>query len=237
MSSSEARLAARVAAPRGDAITVFLVDDHTLVREGLRGLLEAQGDFTVVGEAADGREAIGRVRDLDPDVVVMDIAMPRLNGIEATAKLRAVAPRTRVVLLSAHSDDAYVERVVSLGDVGYVLKRSGMGHLFAAIRQVATGGRYFSPPISRRVRARSLEVAAPSDRAVTLTQREMEVLQLVVEGAGNKRAAFELGISVKTIEKHRQSAMRKLDLHDVTALVRYAVTAGIVECHRPDAVE
>lgn len=222
-------------------IRVLVVDDHDVVRSGLVGLLSAQRDFEVVGAIGDGREAVSAVRDAPPDVVVMDIAMPGLNGIDAAIQMRNAAPTTRVVLFSAHGDDAYLERILALGEIGYVLKRSNLTHLFQAVREAVAGRTYFSPVLRRRAKD-AIELNGRPHRGSptqlsALSGREREVLQMIAEGSGNKRAALCLGISVKTIEKHRQSVMRKLDLHDVTALVRFAVSTGVVECVHPDSVD
>lgn len=213
--------------------TVLLVEDHEVVREGLRALLDAEADLSVVGEAADGHEAVALARALHPDVVVMDIAMPRLNGLEATRQILAAAPATRVLILSAHSDDEYVERAVELGAVGYVLKQSSLADLAHAIREARVGALYVSPSIAERVRGHGAKPSArshPPTKMPRLTVRESEVLQRIVEGKANKETARELGISVKTVEKHRQSLMTKLDIHDVAGLTHYAISRGVVVC-------
>ncbi len=225
-------------------ISVLLVDDHTLIRQGLRVLLEAEDDIVVVGEAQDGRRAVAMVAKLRPAVVVMDIAMPQLNGLEATRQVLEVAPETRVLILSAHSDEEYVERVTGLGAAGYVLKQSSLEDLAMAIRAAAEGKTYVSPSVLERQRHRTVgtvgvvggvvggavggAVNAPTT-AARLTSRETEVLQLVAEGKANKQTAAELGISIKTVEKHRQSLMTKLDIHDVAGLTRYAIAIGSIE--------
>jgi DNA-binding NarL/FixJ family response regulator len=210
-----------------------LVEDHEVVRQGLRALLDAEVDIVVVGEAEDGHYAIEAARALRPDVVVMDIAMPRLNGLEATRQILAAAPATRVLILSAHSDDEYVERASELGAVGYVLKQSSLADLAQAIRASRIGAMYVSPSIAERVRGPGAKPSAPAasgERMPRLTVREAEVLQRIVEGKANKETARELGISIKTVEKHRQSLMTKLDIHDVAGLTHYAISRGIVIC-------
>ena len=215
-------------------ITTLLVDDHMLIRQGVRVLLEGEDDIVVVGEAQDGRQAVEMVAKLHPDVVVMDIAMPLLNGLEATRQILDVAPSTRVLILSAHSDEEYVERVTGLGAAGYVLKQSSLEDLATAIRTASAGKTYVSPSITRRprrnVRAALGATGEPrSELPMPLTTREAEVLQLVAEGKANKQTAAELRISIKTVEKHRQSLMKKLDIHDVAGLTRYAIAVGSIE--------
>lgn len=214
-------------------ITVLLAEDHLIVREGLRKLLDTEDDFKVVGEAVSGRQAVDMVRKLQPAVVVMDIAMPRLNGLEATRQILQAAPDTRILILSAHSDDAYVERAMTLGAAGYLIKQTSVHTLKEAIRAVHKGKTFFSPEVSRRINKLHPEQLdrkghAPKKNAV-LTKRESEVLQLVAEGMANKQVAAELGISIKTVEKHRDHLMRKLDIHDTAGLTRYAISIGIIE--------
>lgn len=214
-------------------ITVLLAEDHTVVREGLRTLLEAEGDIEVVGEAATGRQAVELAKKLRPSVVVMDIAMPLLNGLEATRQILAAVPSMRVLMLSAHGDDAYIEQVAALGVAGYLLKQTSAHILSRAVREVAGGRTFFSPSIAKRL---SNQRETLSDRlellkkkGIRLSSREAEVLQLIAEGQANKQVATELGISVKTVEKHRQHLMEKLNIHDTAGLTRYAIGAGIIE--------
>ena len=215
-------------------ITVLLAEDHMIVREGLRALLKLEDDIEVVGEAENGRQAVELTRKLSPAVVVMDIAMPLLNGLEATRQILRCAPATRVLILSAHSDDAYVERVMSLGAAGYLIKQTAAHILPKAIREVHKGKAFFSPAVSRRrdhhkQKAKDHGEPAPKDDASRLSPREMEVLQLIAEGKANKETADVLHISVKTVEKHRQKVMEKLNIHDTASLTRYAIAAGIIE--------
>jgi DNA-binding NarL/FixJ family response regulator len=214
-------------------ITVLLAEDHTIVRQGLRTLLEAEGDIEVVGEAGTGRQAVELTKKVCPGVVVMDIAMPLLNGLEATRQILRTAPGTRVLVLSAHADDAYVEQVMALGAAGYLLKQTSAHILSHAVREVHAGRTFFSPSVARR--RHHHKVKSP-DRAellkkkgVHLSSREAEVLQLIAEGQANKQVASELGISVKTVEKHRQRLMEKLNIHDTAGLTRHAIAAGIIE--------
>ncbi len=214
-------------------ITVLLADDHRIVREGLRKLLESESDIEVVGEAATGRQAVEMTARLRPAVVVMDIAMPRLNGLEATRRILETDPAARVLVLSAHSDDAYVEKVMELGAAGYLIKQTSARCLAEAVRKVRKGKTYFSPAVARRRGRLGGEAPGRQGRSragkARLTPREKEVLQLVAEGAANKQVAGELGISVKTVEKHRNSLMCKLDIHDTASLTRYAIAEGVVE--------
>jgi two-component system, NarL family, nitrate/nitrite response regulator NarL len=227
------RRAARSSRVPAKKITVLLVEDHEVVRQGLRVLLDAERDITVIGEAHDGHQAVEMARTLRPDVVVMDIAMPRLNGLEATRQIVTTAPSTRVLLLSAHSDEAYVERASEVGAVGYLLKQSPLADLAGAIRESRIGAMYAKPSIAQRLRGPGATTSArePSSKELPrLTTREAEVLQRIVEGRANKETAVELGISVKTVEKHRQSLMSKLDIHDVAGLTHYAISRGVVRC-------
>jgi DNA-binding NarL/FixJ family response regulator len=213
------------------AIRVLLAEDHTVVREGLRTLLEAAGDVTVVGEAENGRQAVQLTRKLRPSVVVMDIAMPSLNGLEATRQIMAALPDTRVIILSAHSDDAYLEQVTSVGAVGYLIKQSSANTLATAIREVHKGNTFFSPSIAKRLDEQYETSQEPmkKKRRARLSSREMEILQLIAEGKTNKETATELHISIKTVEKHREHIMAKLDIHDTAGLTRYSIGAGIIE--------
>jgi DNA-binding NarL/FixJ family response regulator len=214
-------------------ITVLLAEDHMVVREGLRALLATESDIEVVGEAQDGRRAVQLVKELAPEVVVMDIAMPLLNGLQATQQILKFAPATRVLILSAHGDDEYVEQTEALGAAGYLIKQTSAHLLSKAIREVYKGNKVFSPSISKRLADRGQKSNGRNgDRKkglARLTSRELELLQLIAEGMANKQAASELGISVKTVEKHRQNLMSKLAIHDTAGLTRYAISAGIVE--------
>ena len=212
-------------------ITVLLAEDHLIVREGFRKLLAVEDDFEVVGEAQTGRQAVALAKKLRPAVVVMDIAMPLLNGLEATRQIRKAVPGTKVLMLSAHSDDAYVEQAIAFGAVGFLLKQTSSNDLSKAIREVQKGNTFFSPAIAKRLHDQKSSNGGGrlKKRIARLTSREMEVLQLIAEGEPNKQVADELGISIKTVEKHRQSLMQKLNIHDVSGLTRYAIGAGIVE--------
>jgi DNA-binding NarL/FixJ family response regulator len=214
-------------------ITVLLAEDHTIVREGFRKMLEFEDDLEVIGEAQDGRRAVALVTKLHPAVVLMDIAMPLLNGLEATRQVLKTAPATKVLILSAHSDDAYVKSATESGAVGFLLKQTSAHDVCRAIREVQKGKTFFSPSVSKRLdrlNAPSRSRAALlNKKAAQLTSREMEVLQLIAEGKANKETADELGIGVKTVEKHREHLMEKLGIHDTAGLTRYAISAGIIE--------
>jgi DNA-binding NarL/FixJ family response regulator len=214
-------------------ITVVLAEDHQIVREGFRALLEHERDIEVVGEAGTGRQAVQLTRKLRPAVIVMDIAMPLLNGLEATRQIRRDFPDTKVLILSAHSDDAYVEQATALGAAGFLLKQTSSDNLATAIREVHKGNTFFSPSISKRAQARSHKSVDREgnfkQKGNHLSSRETEVLQLIAEGKPNKQVAAELGVTFKTVDKHRQHLMSKLDIHDVAGLTRYAINAGIIE--------
>ena len=214
-------------------ITVLLADDHMVVREGLRMLVETEGDIEVVGEAKTGREAVDMTLQLHPKVVVMDIAMPLLNGLQATRKILRIAPATRVLILSAHADPEYVEQVVLLGGAGFLIKQTSADILVEAIREVHKGKSFFSPSISKYLLEHYQNAPHTTvlrkRKGACLTSREEGVLQLIAEGKANKQIASELGISIKTVEKHRQHLMQKLSIHDIAGLTRYAIAAGVIE--------
>jgi DNA-binding NarL/FixJ family response regulator len=214
-------------------ITVLLAEDHMIVREGFRRMLELEDDFEIVGEAQDGRKAVALAKKFRPEVVLMDIAMPLLNGLEAARQVLKELPATKVLMLSAHSDDAYVKNATSSGAVGFLLKQTSAHEVCRAIREVHSGKTFFSPSISRRqerLNPQSLNRAGLLKKKISeLTSREMEVLQLIAEGKANKETASELGIGLKTVEKHREHLMEKLDIHDTAGLTRYAISAGVIE--------
>ncbi|MGD0061169.1 MAG: response regulator transcription factor [Verrucomicrobiia bacterium] len=212
-------------------ITVLLAEDHMVVREGFRKLLEAEDDIEVVGEAQTGRQAVELTRKLRPAVVVMDIAMPLLNGLEATRQIRKAVPGAKVLILSAHNDDAYVDQAIAFGAAGYLIKQTSSHDLSRAIRTVQNGNTFFSPSIDKRLHdQKSPNGGGPLKKKIArLSSRELEVLQLIAEGKANKQTAAELGISIKTVEKHRQNLMAKLNIHEISGLTRYAIAAGIIE--------
>jgi len=212
-------------------IRIVLADDHKLMRSGLRVLLEQQPDLTVVGEASDGREAVALVASQRPDVLVMDIGMPSLNGIEAAAQVTKGNPEAAIVMLSMHSDESYVLRALKAGAKGYLLKDSAEADLIRAVRAVAEGKSFFSPAVSRVLLddyVRKLNRSGTEDPYELLTPREREVLQLVAEGKSSKEVAQLRNLSVYTVETHRSNIMEKLNLHGVPELILYAVRKGII---------
>jgi len=208
-------------------IKILLADDHSLVREGFRMILEAHSDIQIVGQAGNGREAVDLAAKLHPDVVVMDVAMPELNGIEATRRILETLPRTRVLALSMHKDAVYVREVLRAGARGYLLKDSDDADLVAAVRAVAKGEGYLSPSVSESVLSDyRRHVTDPLD---LLSSREREVLQMIAEGKTNKEIATSLNLSVYTVEAHRGRVMEKLNLHSTSELVRFALRSGLID--------
>jgi DNA-binding NarL/FixJ family response regulator len=208
-------------------IRILLADDHVLVRQGFRMILEAQPDMQIVGQANNGREAVELAENLHPDVVIMDVAMPELNGIEATRRLAESSPRARVLALSMHKDSVYVREILRAGARGFLLKDSGDADLVAAVRAVAKGEGYLSPAVSDAVLTDyRRHVTDPLD---LLTSREREVLQLIAEGQTNKEIATKLNLSVYTVEAHRGRVMEKLNLHSAGELVRFALRNGLID--------
>lgn len=215
------------------AIQVMIAEDHMVVRQGLKALLEGEGDIKVVGEAENGRLAVEMAGKLRPEVILMDIAMPQLNGLEATRQILKAHPQTRIILLSAYKDDAYIEKATALGAVGYLIKQTSLDALAKVIREVHRGRVFFSPEVARHLVHPGQRLPLREDlikkKVAHLTSREAEVLQLIAEGQSNKQAGGSLGISIKTVEKHRQHLMEKLAIHDTAGLTRYAISAGIIE--------
>jgi len=211
------------------SIKVLLVDDHAIIREGLRSLLEKEPKMEVVADTNDGRKARDLVRELSPDVVIMDITMPELNGIEATRQITAESPRVKVIALSIHSKKRYVADMLSAGAAGYILKECLFNELVQAIRAVVAGGQYLSPRITDVVVSDYVKrlSAAPDSPVATLTSREREVLQLVAEGKPTKQIALELHVSTKTIEANRRQIMEKLNRHSIAELTKYAIREGL----------
>jgi len=213
-------------------IRILLADDHTVVRKGLRLLLENQPGFQVLAEAADGRAAVALAEQHVPDVVVMDLAMPTLNGIEAARQLTSRLPRTAVVFLSMHSDESYVLKALKAGARGYLLKDSAEHDLIQAVRAVAEGKSFFSPAISKMMMEdymRELQERQVEDTYELLTTREREVLQLLAEGKSNKEVAAILNLSLYTVETHRGNILQKLNLHSGAELILYAIRKGVIQ--------
>ena len=209
------------------SITVLIVDDHAVVLEGLRSLVEAQDDMRVVGCVADGREAVNKARELKPDVVLMDIAMPNLNGIEATHLIRTRLETTQVVILSMHSNQEYVLRALQAGARGYVLKKSASKEVVDAIRTTHQGGRYLSQKLVEGVLDDLLHDGSITDPLDVLSSRERQVLQLLVEGKSNAVIARSLSLSPKTVETYRARVMQKLNIDDIPSLVKFAIQHGV----------
>ncbi len=212
-------------------VNIVLVDDHHVVRQGLKALLEAERDFQIVGEAGDGLEAVRLVERLKPDVMVVDLLIPGLNGLEVTRRVHQLSPTTRIIILSMHSNEAYVVEALKNGGSGYVLKDSSFEDLVRAVREVVAGRRYLSPPLSERAIETYVSQKSKSgslDPYETLTAREREVLQMAAEGDSNNEIATKLSISPRTVETHRANMMRKIGLRSQTDLIRYALKKGIL---------
>ncbi len=211
-------------------VSIVVADDHKIVREGLIRLLEARDDFNVVGEASNGEEAVALVLKKRPDVVLMDINMPKLSGIDATRQLEKAGSRSKILVLSMHESRTYVEEVLRAGAAGYIVKNSASKDVHSAIDAVRSGASYLSPAITQQVVD---AIARPGDSGPSgvskLTGREREVLKLIAEGLSSKEIASDLGVSLKTIDSHRSNLMEKLDIHKVSGLVRFAIRAGLVE--------
>ena len=216
---------------REPAIRVLLVDDHTILREGVRALLANEPEIVVVGEAGDGEEALEKVEALRPDVVLMDMVMPRMNGLEATGHIKRRHPEVKVLILSMYDDDEYVQQVIQAGASGYLLKGMAADDLILAIREVQGGSSFLNPAVAAKLiedYVRRVRGDGGAMSAEPLTAREREVLKLIAEGNTNQEIADVLCLSRKTVESHRANIMRKLDLHDVTELVKYALRSGLI---------
>jgi DNA-binding NarL/FixJ family response regulator len=217
-------------------LRVLLVEDHTLVRSGIRTLLEASREVEVIGEAADGREAVELARKLQPQVVLMDVAMGELNGIDATRQITAMEPQPRVLILSMHADEQYVFEALKAGAGGYVLKSAAVKELMSALREVAAGRSFVSPSLTRVVlddyvrRAKGQRTFSEADK---LTAREREVLQLIAEGKSSAEVAEVLCISSRTVETHRHNLMEKLGIHSIAGLTKFAIRHGLCSLHGP----
>jgi DNA-binding NarL/FixJ family response regulator len=213
--------------------TVLLADDHVVVRQGFKALLAGERDIQVIGEADNGRLAVEMTRKLMPDVVIMDIAMPLLNGLIATQQITHEMPATKVLILSSYCDDEYLSQLTATGAAGYLIKQTAAEDVVRAIREARKGNAFFSPSISRRLldqfRDAIINGRTPRQATPQLSSRAMEVVQLIAEGKANKQIASELSISIKTVEKHRQRVMNTLDIHNTAGLTRFAVAKGLVE--------
>jgi two-component system, NarL family, response regulator NreC len=213
------------------SLRILLADDHTLVRQGLRKLLEERPEWEVIAEAGDGRGAVRLAEQFKPDICILDVAMPLLNGIEATRQIARRVPTTRILVLSMYSDEAYVAQILQAGAAGYILKDSADVDLIQAVSEVARGKSFFSPPIARVMLddyVRQLAEKGIADRYDSLSDREREVFQLIAEGKVNKEIATLLSISPSTVETHRARIMEKLDLHSAAEIVLYAVRRGVI---------
>jgi len=211
------------------SIRVILADDHTLVRAGIRALLEKLPEVKVIGEAGDGREVLDLVRSHQPDVVLLDIAMPGLNGLEAAERMAGDFPKIRIIILSMHNNEEYVLRALKAGAAGYLLKKAATTELATALHEVVRGEIYLSEEIKLQKNFPLHGITNQKSPLEQLTGRQREILQLIAEGKANKETAAELGISIKTVEKHRGRLMSKLNIHDTAGLTRYAIGAGIIE--------
>ncbi len=210
---------------------IVIAEDHTILREGLRSLLSSSPDFEVVAEAEDGREAIRCVEKLKPDLILTDLSMPRMNGMEAIREIKKQSPKTKILVLTVHKTEEYILATLKAGADGYLLKDSTHAELMMAVKNVISGKRYISPGISEKVIEGYVEgkkTLKPRTSWETLTQREREILKLIAEGYRNKEIADDLCISVKTVEKHRANLMEKLNLHNVQALTAFAIEKGLV---------
>ena len=213
-------------------IRVLICDDHTILREGIRLLLNSQPDIEVVAEAVDGREAVDKARQVKPDIILMDIAMPLLNGLEATKQIRRDNPNARVLVLTMYESDEYVSQMLEAGAAGYVLKKVAGSELVYAIHSVYNGEAFLYPSITKRLvedYLRRVELGQERDSFDGLTDREREVLQLIAEGHTNKDIADLLNLSVRTVQNHRAHIMEKLGMHDRGELIKYAIQKGIIE--------
>ncbi len=214
-------------------IKVLLADDHTIVRQGLRALLDSQEDIEVVGEAKDGRQAFEKTKELLPDVVVIDITMPNLNGVEATRQIKKLNQEIKVLVLTVHDNEEYVHQILQAGASGYLLKESAVSDLVSAINAVKEGDIFLSPSISKVVVKdyirHAVDGSGDFDSLDVLTGREREVLQLIAEGHTNREVAHNLKLSVKTVDVHRSHIMEKLNIHDITGLVKYSIRKGLIK--------
>ena len=221
---------------------ILIVDDHSVVRSGVRALLKSSPSYRVVAEAADGEEAVLLAKRHKPDIVMMDISMPKVNGIEATRVLRREVPLAKIIILTVHEDEEYVYQMLKAGASGYVLKSAGKKEIFAAIDSALSGDRFFSPGVSRLIidgfihrddneeeRAKREEEQSTIHRSYVLTKREVEILRFIAQGFTNRKIAEQLFLSIRTVNTHRTNLMQKLDLHDTARLVRFAIENGFMK--------
>jgi len=214
-----------------EKIRVLLVDDHTILRDGIRLLLSSQEDIEVVGEAGDGEEAVAKARELKPDVILMDISLPKVNGIEATKLIKAERPESKILILTMHEDEEYVFPLLAAGASGYILKKTASSELISALRAVAEGNAFLHPAIAKTVleKYRQGQPASVAGGPDGLTEREVEVLRLIAQGLSNREIADRLFISIKTVQAHRSNIMEKLNLHDRVELAKYALRKGLIK--------
>jgi two-component system, NarL family, response regulator NreC len=211
-------------------LRILLADDHAMLRDGVRMVLEAQPGFRVVGTADNGRDAVRLAHELQPDIAVLDVAMPEINGLEATKEIRELSPDTEIVILSMHEGQEYLREALRAGASGYVLKRAAAKELVGAIQAIRRGESYLDPALTRTLISDYVRQVERDDEAPdSLTDRELEVLKLVAEGMTNRQIALQLNISIKTVQTHRANLMDKLNLHDRTELVRYAIRRGLIQ--------
>jgi len=211
-------------------ITVLVAEDHTIVRKGICSLIDGKADIQVLGEAENGREAIEKVTALSPDVVLMDISMPYLNGLEATRQIKKMFPQIKILALTMHTNEEYILQILQAGASGYVIKQAAPAELISAIHAVYAGDSFLSPTVSKTIIDEYLKHASPGvqEEREKLTDREREVLQLIAEGYSNREIADKLQVSIKTVGVHRTNLMEKLEIHNVTDLVKYALRKGII---------
>lgn len=212
----------------GPPIRLLIADDHVLVREGIRLLLESQSDMRVLGEASNGREALTKAQRLRPDVVILDITMPEMSGLDVIGRLKELLPATRIVVLTMHDSDEYFFRVLNAGAAGYVVKGAATSELIAAVRAVHGGGAYLHPSLAQRLVDDYLQRSHSAESMDGLSKREQEVLELVVQGKSNREIADQLFITLSTVQTHRTHIMEKLNLHTRTDLVKYALRKGMI---------
>jgi len=214
---------------------ILLVDDHPVVRQGLKLLLEDESNLQIIAEATTGEEAVVYAEKYKPDIIVMDIAMPQMNGLLATEKIKSIFPSIKIILLSAYADDGYIQKALFLNVDGFLVKQCSPDLLLIALNEIIKNNKFYSPEILSRINARNFHSHSLGEgiykKYTEVSPREKQVLQQIAEGSSNKLIAYSLQISIKTVEKHRQNLMSKLNIHDVAGLTRYAITEGMIRCH------